>query len=88
MKLSKEVIKQTVLELKNQLYSMSSGDDREYYIIMGRLMQLCCEGHINQEQYDEYMEQVTLIKEYVTTGYSTDDVIASLLTFLEIDLNK
>ena len=86
--MKKAEVKKTVYELKNQLYSLASGDDREYYIIMGRLMQLCCGGHIDQEQYDEYMEQVTLIKEYATTGYSTDDVIASLLTSLEIDLNK
>lgn len=86
--MKKEAVKKTIFELKNQLYSMASGDDREYYILMGRLMQLCCEGHISQEQYDSYLEQATLIQEYAATGYSIDDVIASLLTFLEIDLNK
>lgn len=88
MKLSKEVVKQTIFELKNQLYSMASGDDREYYVLMGRLMQLWCMGHITQELYDEYLERLVTIQEYVREGISVADAIATLLTSLEIELNK
>lgn len=96
--MKREEVKKTIAEFKNELHDMAedcrdypsddSIGDREYYILMGRVKQLCCEGYIGPDQVTYCLDVIGNIQEYARSGHNYSDVINDILTWLEICLNK